>query len=233
MRSYLGLFLRARHRLARQYHRIKVASCEGGGPRCGPFSHGPFFEGLLCDEMTMADTGSTTKTLLARQWRLPDLLRPHWKEMSLARVAVAGETAAELLEPWPLKIALDYVLQSKEMPGWLAAVVQRAAGDNPLAVLHFAVASVIGIAIVGAVSTFAEKYLTTSVGQWVGHDMRRTLYHHIHRLSLSQHDEARTGDLIGRVTTDIEAIQDFITTALLGMVVNVLTLAGMIAEIGR
>ncbi len=177
----------------------------------------------------MADTGSTTKRLLARQWRLPDLLRPHWKQMSLALVAVAGETAAHLLEPWPLKIVLDYVLQSKQMPGWLAAVVHGAAGDSPLAVLNFAVVCVLLIAMVGAVSTFTEKYLTTSVGQWVGHDMRRTLYHHIHRLSLSQHDEARTGDLIGRVTKDIEAIQDFLTTALLGMVVNVLTLAGMIA----
>lgn len=176
----------------------------------------------------MAEAGSTTKMMMARDWRLPDLLRPHWKAMVLALVAVVGETAAELLEPWPLKVVLDYVLQNREMPGWLAAVVHGVAGESPLAVLNFAVLSVGVIAIVGAVSTYGEKYLTTSVGQWVGHDMRRTLYHHIHRLSLSQHDEARTGDLIGRVTKDIEAIQDFITTALLGMLVNVLTLAGMI-----
>jgi subfamily B ATP-binding cassette protein MsbA len=62
----------------------------------------------------------------------------------------------------------------------------------------------------------------------VTHDLRRTLYHHIHRLSLSQHDEARVGDLISRVTSDIEAIQSFIVTALLGAVVSVMTLLGMI-----
>ena len=60
------------------------------------------------------------------------------------------------------------------------------------------------------------------------HDLRRTLYHHIHRLSLAEHDEKRTGDLIGRVTSDIESIQDFVTTALLGIVTNVLTLVGII-----
>jgi subfamily B ATP-binding cassette protein MsbA len=61
------------------------------------------------------------------------------------------------------------------------------------------------------------------------HDLRRMLYHHIQRLSLSWHDQKRTGDLISRVTSDIDAIQGFITSALLGVVVNLLTLAGMIS----
>ena len=95
-------------------------------------------------------------------------------------------------------------------------------------IVNFAVAAVAVIAVVGAVSSYFEKYLTTSVSQWVGHDLRRTLYHHIQRLSLAEHDEARSGDLITRVTSDIEAVQDFINSALLGMLVNVMTLVGMI-----
>jgi subfamily B ATP-binding cassette protein MsbA len=86
----------------------------------------------------------------------------------------------------------------------------------------------VAIAIVGAVSTFFEKYLTTSVGQWVMHDLRRTLYHHIQRLSLSYHDQKKTGDLISTVTSDIDTIQDFISSVLLGMIVNALTLVGML-----
>ena len=62
----------------------------------------------------------------------------------------------------------------------------------------------------------------------MAHDLRRTLYQHIQRLSLAEHGESRTGDLITRVTSDIEAVQDFINSALLGIVVNVLTLVGMI-----
>src|SRR5438552_13590009 len=61
------------------------------------------------------------------------------------------------------------------------------------------------------------------------HDLRRALYNHIQRLSLSYHDRKRTGDLISRVTSDIDAIQDFISQALLGIVVNALTLIGMLA----
>src|SRR5256885_2326839 len=60
------------------------------------------------------------------------------------------------------------------------------------------------------------------------HDLRTTLYHHIQRLSLAYHDQKKTGDLISRVTSDIGAVQDFISSALLGMIVSVLTLVGML-----
>src|SRR5215469_8004551 len=47
---------------------------------------------------------------------------------------------------------------------------------------------VLGIASLGAVSSYTEKRITTSVGQWVMHDLRRTLYSHMQRLSLAYHD---------------------------------------------
>jgi ATP-binding cassette subfamily B protein len=155
------------------------------------------------------------------------LIRPYWKQLALAFVAVLGETFSDVLEPWPIKIVIDNILQSKKLPGWLAGFVSGAFGQNKLAVLNFTVAAVAGIAVVGAISSYVEKYFTTSVSQWVTHDLRRTLYNHIQRLSLAEYDKTQTGDLISRVTSDINAVQDFINSALLGIVVNVLTLVGM------
>ncbi len=163
-----------------------------------------------------------------RALRIMDVVRPHWKALTLALVAVLGETITGILEPWPIKVVVDNILQSKPLPGLLSRTVSGIFGQGPYAVLNFAVAAVAGIAIVGAVSAYFEKYLTTSVSQWVGHDLRRTIYHHIQRLSLEEHDKARTGDLITRVTSDIEVIQAFIDTALLGILVSLMTLAGMI-----
>src|SRR5256885_14632224 len=157
------------------------------------------------------------------------LLRPHWKTLTVAFIAVIGESAGDLLEPWPLKVVFDYVLGSKKMPGWLAGLVNSVAGHDKVSILYFAAFSVIVIAAVGAVGSYGEKYLTTSVGQRVMHDLRRTLYHHIQRLSLSYHDRKKTGDVISRVTSDIDAIQDFVSQALLGIVVNAVTLIGMLA----
>ncbi len=165
----------------------------------------------------------------SRQLRIIDLIRPHWKALSLALVAVLGETVAVILEPWPIKVVVDNVLQSKKLPTVLSGPVTWMFGSDTSATVNFAVAAVAVIAIVGAVSAYFEKYLTTSVSQWVAHDLRRTLYEHIQRLSLAEHDKARTGDLITRVTSDIGAIQGFIDSALLGIVVDVMTLIGMIA----
>src|SRR4029077_21237839 len=117
---------------------------------------------------------------------------------------------------------------AKELRGMLGRVVTGTFGTAPQAVVSCAVTAVAVIALVGADSSYFEKYLTTNVSQWVGHDLRRTLYQHIQRLSLAEHDKSRTGDLITRVTSDIEAVQDFINSALLGILVNVLTLLGMI-----
>jgi ATP-binding cassette subfamily B protein len=173
----------------------------------------------------------TKPSLLNRPGKLSitRLIRPYWKSLVLAFIAVLGETLSDVLEPWPIKVVIDNILQSKKLPGWLGGFVSGMFGQDKLAILNFAVAAVAIIAVIGAISSYIEKYLTTSVSQWVTHDLRRTLYNHIQRLSLAEHDKAQTGDLISRVTSDIGSIQDFINSALLGILVNSLTLIGMTA----
>jgi ATP-binding cassette subfamily B protein len=156
------------------------------------------------------------------------LVRPYWKGIAVALVAVAGETLADVLEPWPIKVVVDNVLQSKRLPGPFGGFVFELFGTNRYAILNFALVAVLAIAIVGAVGAYVEKYLTASISQWVSHDLRRTMYQQIQRLSLAEHGETRRGDLLTRVTSDIEAIQDFINSALLGIIVNAMTLAGMV-----
>jgi ATP-binding cassette subfamily B protein len=159
---------------------------------------------------------------------IKELLKPHIKLLMVGLAAVVGEGIADLLQPWPLKIVLDNVLQSRAIHGWLNRFILGTAGTDKVAILKFAAIAVLVVAVIDAVSTYIDKYVTTSVGQWVVHDLRRTLYHNIQRLSLAYHDRKQTGDLISRVTNDIDAIQSFITSGLLGALVNCLTLFGMI-----
>jgi len=168
------------------------------------------------------------RPLPPRRLSIRALLRPHRGTLLLALAAVIGEAAADLLEPWPLKIVLDNVLHTKKSGGWLNHFIQTAVGSNTLAALKFACFAVLGIAVLDAICSYAEKYLTTSVGQWVTHDLRRALYSHIQRLSMAYHDHKRTGDLISTVTSDIDSIQSFITSGLLGVLINLFTLVGMV-----
>lgn len=157
------------------------------------------------------------------------LLKPHVAPLAIGFLAVVGESLANLLEPWPLKIVLDDVLRSHGSHAWAMRAVHDLVGTDKISVLEFACVAVLTIAVFDAICTYEEKYLTTSVGQWVSYDLRMSIYSHIQRLSLAFHDQKRTGDLISRVTDDIDAIQSFIMQGLLGGLINVMTLLGMIA----
>jgi ATP-binding cassette subfamily B protein len=163
-----------------------------------------------------------------RKFTIRELLKPHRKALALGILAAIGDGAANLLDPVPLKIVLDNVLKSKAPTGWINNLVFSIAGSDKLHVIGVAAIAVILIAVFGAVCTYSEKLLTTTVGQWVMHDLRQTLYFHIQRLSLAYHDQKSTGDLISTVTSDIDSIQTFITQGLLDTLINVLTLAGMV-----
>src|SRR6478752_3205616 len=101
------------------------------------------------------------------------LLRPHAKGLTIGIAAVFIEGAASLAEPWPLKIVLDSVLKGKAGNGWFNELILSAAGTDKLAILKFAALAVLTIAAVGAISSYIEKYITTNLGQWVLHDLRR------------------------------------------------------------
>ena len=156
--------------------------------------------------------------------RIAGLLALRWKSMALGVMAAVASAGLDLLQPWPLKIVVDYVVGSKAAPQWLPA--------DRLLVLNVAALSIVAIAVLGAIASYVENVLTTSVGQWVTHDLRTTLYDHVQRLSLTYHDKSRTGDLVSRVTNDIDTIQSFITSTLLSAFIDVVTLGGMIVIMG-
>ena len=159
--------------------------------------------------------------------KLVRLVKPHAGALSVALLAVVGEGLTGLLAPWPLKIVFDSVSGSKPVPAWLASHVPAVLTANKMAILELAAIAVVIVAILDAVFSYIEKYATTSAGQWIMHDLRRRVYNHIQHLSLGFHTQKRTGDLISRITSDVEAIQSFIVSDLLGLIVDFLTLAGM------
>src|SRR2546421_6590859 len=125
---------------------------------------------------------------MQKKIRITDLLFPHWPILTLAFIAVIGESVTDLLEPWPLKIVFDHVFGSKRMPDWLAGMVSFI-GTDKFSILNFAVLAVLVIAVLGAGGSYFEKNLTNNVGQGVVHDLRRVLFHHIQPLSPSFYEQ--------------------------------------------
>ena len=155
------------------------------------------------------------------------LVRPYWKWLVIVVAAMLVDTAMGLASPWPLKIVLDSVFDGKPIPAafaWLAG-----AGPGQLAKLNVAVGLTVAIALLQAVSSYLNAYYTVSIGQWIAHDLRHSVYGHLQRLSMSYYDKQQVGPLISTITDDINAVQDFASTSLLDLVIDGLTIVGMLA----
>src|SRR5437762_5315942 len=87
---------------------------------------------------------------------ITELLKPHAGALALGLLAVIGEGAANLLEPWPLKIVLDDVLRTRQVHGWLNHLIYNAVGDNRLAILKIACVAVLAVAALDAICSYAE-----------------------------------------------------------------------------
>jgi ATP-binding cassette, subfamily B, bacterial len=164
-----------------------------------------------------------------RQISLIGLLAPHWKGLVIGIASAFGGVLADVLQPVPVKMIIDNVLGGKPVRHWAAVWIVSPFGAGSAAMLNFAVAAVFVIALLAALSSYAQSLSMTTVGQWVVHDLRGKLYHHIQRLSLSYHDRSQAGDLISRVTSDIDTVQDFITSTLMDTVMDLLTAMAMIS----
>jgi subfamily B ATP-binding cassette protein MsbA len=154
------------------------------------------------------------------------LIRPYWKQLAVLFAAMLVETAMGLAAPWPLKIVLDSVFASRPIPDFLAKLLQVA--HTPLAILTAASVATLIIAAVQAGSAYFTSYFTVSIGQSIAHDLRQSVYAHLQRLSMAYYDRQQTGPLISTITDDINAIQDFVSTSVLDIVVDGLTVVGML-----
>src|SRR5262247_2945946 len=96
---------------------------------------------------------------MERGFIIDHVLRPHWKALCVAFVAVIVEGVAGLFDPWPIKIVLDYALDSHSLPAWMDVLVRNTFGESKFAIIHFAaIATVVGAAV-GAVASYTENYL--------------------------------------------------------------------------
>lgn len=131
--------------------------------------------------------------------------------------------------PWPLKIVLDNVVGSHKLPQWLDHVLEPIlSGTGKMQIAAAAAIAAVLIAALGALASYIANYYTTSVGQWVANDLRIRTYHHLQQLSLRYYDTHQTGSLLSTITSDVQTIQGFASSDTLGILVDLLTIVGML-----
>jgi len=139
-------------------------------------------------------------------------LRAHRRDAIGAFVALLLVTAANLITPQLIRVAIDGGL-TKNHPSQL----------------RFAVVGLVVVALIRGLFTFLQGYLSERASQGVAYDLRDALFERLERLSFSYYDRVQTGQLLTRLTSDVEQIRQFAGTGIIQLAASVVMLVGTTA----
>jgi len=157
-----------------------------------------------------------------------DLIGPYRGWLAIVFAAMLVETAMSLAGPWPIKVIIDNVVGSHPLPHWLGWLRDLPVAQDKMGLALLAGLATVLIAAIGSAADYIDNYYTESVGQWVAHDLRVRVYDHLHRLSLTFYDHQQTGPLLSTITSDVATVQNFASSATLGILVDLLTIVMML-----
>lgn len=130
-----------------------------------------------------------------------------------------------LLMPWPLKFLVDSVLGEEPTPWWVTATFGKFASDR-YAMMYVAVIAGLGVTLLSDLVHVLSNYAQTKLEQLMVLDVRSDLFEHSQRLSVSYHEQKRSGMLIYIINSLGDAVVGVLMT-IPPLVQSVLTLIGM------
>ncbi len=160
--------------------------------------------------------------------RLVRLARPVWAQIIGLSLLGLLLSPIALLNPVPLKIAVDSVLGDSPLPGFLQMTLPRALTGSKDGILIFAVALLVVVALLGQALNLSYALLQTSVTERLSLDFRRKLFGRAQRLSLSYHDTTGTADTLYRIGTDSASLHQLTVEGLIPLVSSLVTVLSMI-----
>ena len=159
--------------------------------------------------------------------------RPYWRHIGgLFGLSLLSSVFA-LLTPLPLKIAVDSVVGSHPLPGFIAFFVPASARQSQTGVLLVAAGLFVLISLLKQLQEFGRLLMATVAGERLLLQFRSRLFRHAERLSLAYHDSRGTADSTYRIQYDATAIQSIAVSGLIPFFTATVTVAGMIYVTAR
>lgn len=137
-------------------------------------------------------------------------LKPYWVHESVVFVLMILGTVSSLAFPYIMKIIIDDVFPNKDYE-----------------LLIFILLLLLGITVGNIIISFCSNYLFVWIKNRVMLDIRSHLFDHLIQLPLSFYDRNKSGDIVYRMSNEVDRIQSFITSSALSLVHSLLTLLGL------
>ena len=143
--------------------------------------------------------------------RLAAYLFPQKRLVAASMLLTLILTAIQLLQPYLIKVAIDTYIQEGDIQG--------------LQVIGLVY---LGLLVVESFLTYYHVYVTQLTGQRVMRVLRKEVFGHTQRLSLSYFDRTPVGRVMTRVTSDVETLNEFLSRGLVTIVQDVILLVGIL-----
>ena len=147
--------------------------------------------------------------------RFIPFIRPYRKQLLLALLGVLLFTATQLAVPLVIRNAIDQALVGAEASRFALSIAAAVFG---------------AVILVNYGANYVQERLASEVGERVLFDMRRAMFAHLQRISLSFMDKTEVGRLMSRLQGDVHALQQFLESSIFA-VGDVILLCGIIAVI--
>jgi ATP-binding cassette subfamily B protein len=145
-----------------------------------------------------------------------NVLRPYilrqWRALAGAGLGTIVLALAELAKPWPIALIVDHLLPPNELDTALLAAIG---------------ALILAIAVAESAAQYFTDLWLQSAGERIAHQLRVAIYEHLQRLSLAFHQRTPKGDLLTRVTEDVNDMGELFSDTLGEMVQSALLALGM------
>lgn len=144
--------------------------------------------------------------LIRRMFRI---LKPYWVMFFGAFFSLILSSAANLYSPMMLKQVLDEGINGRD-----------------LSIVYWGAGILIGLALVRGVFGFSQSFWSEKMSQSFAFDLRNTLFEKIQTLSFAYHDRTQAGQLMTRLTSDVEQVRSFVASALLQFISAIIMMVG-------
>ncbi|MDX6537510.1 MAG: hypothetical protein QOD37_1851 [Gaiellales bacterium] len=148
---------------------------------------------------------------------LKPYVKQQWPPLVIAAIATLVIAAADVAAPIPLAYLIDHVLQKG------GAVDFSAFTNSDYRTIAYVGLAVLAIAAAEAIATYQSDLRLELAGERIIHELRLAIYSQLQRLSISFHSRLQTGDLVTRVTGDVNAIGDIFAGSMGALVSSFLT----------
>jgi ATP-binding cassette, subfamily B, bacterial len=146
--------------------------------------------------------------------RVGAFFRPYWRAELVTLACIVAGAVLGLFPPLFTRYLIDDAIPSGSMP-----------------TVFLGVGGMVSSALIASLIGVYQGYLNSFVGEAIMRDIRTSMVSHLHRMSLSFFTNTKTGEIMNRVSSDVDNVDNIVTGTFVTIVTNVMTMLTTVVTI--